>query len=135
MLFAAEHGPVDKKLLLQFAKQFSKSQKIAMPKRLEPGPELYPGLDLFYDAFWDLTTERPAETAPIPWSRIQQWAVATRLSGDQRALLHGHIRAMDLAFLGWRRDKQGRTKSPPKPEEGQNGKPVRPRPPHGNPRR
>lgn len=102
MLWEASHAPVEKKLLLQFVKNFRRSRKVPIPKQLAAGPQLGPGLAIFYTAFWDLVTERASPDSPIPWSRIRLWAEKHRLGDDASEILEHHVRAMDLAFLKWK---------------------------------
>lgn len=43
---------------------------------------------------------------PIPWSAIERYAEANDIEGDQREDLHFHVRALDRAYLEWRRKKK-----------------------------
>ncbi len=62
---------------------------------------LLSGLELFYLAFMDLTTERQLGfgEGPIPWSKIEMYADVHRIRGSQRESLHYMVREMDLAYL------------------------------------
>jgi hypothetical protein len=59
------------------------------------------GLELFYGAFLDLTTDRPMgwDARPIPWTAIKDYADAYDIRGEQREDLFDLIRAMDKAYL------------------------------------
>ena len=67
----------------------------------ESGPELPKHLVLYYDAFWDLDTERinAFDRGRIPWHSIVAYAMFYEFDEDQTDRLITHIKAMDLAFL------------------------------------
>lgn len=55
-----------------------------------------------WDAFWNLTTDRPVgfATGPIPWGSIDRYAVRHRIDGaDAFERFLALIRAMDGAYL------------------------------------
>jgi len=73
-----------------------------LPPAIRDAPELRMGLELYYGAFWDLSTCRPLgmSEGPISWLSIDAYATARGLDAEQRDDLHHHIRAMDRAYLG-----------------------------------
>lgn len=72
-----------------------------LPKRIANAPELMLGLELYYDAFWDLATCRPIGlgAGSIPWSAIRDYALTFEFDEEQEDDLFYFIRAMDNAFL------------------------------------
>lgn len=72
-----------------------------MLDKLPAAPELRMGLELYYGAFWDLSTCRPIgmSEGPISWLSIDAYATARGLDEEQRDDLHHHIRFMDRAYL------------------------------------
>ena len=64
-------------------------------------PRLPPGLDVFMEAYRDLSTERPADGA-IPWSATMAWADRMGLPPDFADVLWGVIWRADLAERQWR---------------------------------
>lgn len=69
--------------------------------QIESGPELPNHLIIYYEAFWDLDTERinAFDRGRIPWHSIAAYAMFYALDEDQTDRLIAHIKAMDLAFL------------------------------------
>lgn len=67
-------------------------------------PELHPGLGLYYQAFWALSTTRSIgmDYGPIPWTAIQEYARWWRLDEEQTDSLHYHLSEMDKVFLAHR---------------------------------
>jgi len=91
-----EQGPTEQRII----KQCMRARK-PFPKSIQNAPRLFMGLELYWDAFWDLSTCRPAGmgAGPIPWSVIRDYAVTFELDQDQEEELYHHIRVMDNAFL------------------------------------
>jgi hypothetical protein len=82
-----------------------------MLDKLPAEPELRMGLELYYGAFWDLSTCRPLgmSEGPISWLAIDAYATARGLDPAQRNDLQHHIRVMDRAYLehlGKQREKE-----------------------------
>lgn len=79
----------------------------APPDKILNRPELIEGLALFYVAFADLTTDRSVGMAegPIPWSSIVRYAGIYGFDDDLREDLLYLVRAMDRAYLKYRRDE------------------------------
>jgi hypothetical protein len=68
-----------------------------IPKYLIP-PEPLPGAMAWFDDFWELSTERRFEGAPIPWSAIAAYPVAP----SEAETFHRCIRDADAAYLNFR---------------------------------
>jgi hypothetical protein len=74
-------------------------------------PCLQSRVDLFehlrpeWDAFWALSTDRPAGLAQgaIPWTSIDRYAARYRIDGDEFDRFHDLIRALDAAFLSYKK--------------------------------
>lgn len=59
-------------------------------------------LELFYNAFWDITTSRnvgEAGPSPVSWHIIKLWCDEYGLADEDRYAMFHHIRAMDMAYL------------------------------------
>jgi hypothetical protein len=95
-----------------------------IPQELANAPQVYPWLLVFQRAFWDLIGDRPSNDSPIPWMVRQRWAEVHGLDEEATMLLHHHVRAQDLAFLGYVRNTR-QSSQPDKPQQkfGQNGQP------------
>ena len=80
----------------------------ALPKKIENAPSLMMGLELYWDAFLDLSTCRPTGMGmgPIPWSAIRDYAVTFDFDEDQHEDLYHFIRVMDNAFIEHHRNKK-----------------------------
>lgn len=75
-----------------------------LPGRIQNAPQLEIGLELYYGAFWDLTTCRPGgwTVTPIPWSAIKEYGELNEFDPDQMEDLFVYIRLMDNAYIDWR---------------------------------
>ena len=87
-------------------------QRSRLPDRIANAPKLFFGLELYYDAFWELNTCRSAGwgVMPIPWSSIRDYSVTFDLDEAQEEDLFYLIRVMDNAFLDYH---EGKKPSPP----------------------
>lgn len=74
----------------------------ALPTNIANAPELDPGLDLFYNAFFDLDSERAMAAmgvGRIPSSAIRAYAHEFDLDERQSEQLSDYITQMDSAFI------------------------------------
>lgn len=74
-----------------------------LPQAIRDAPELDVGLDMYYQAFADLSSCRPIGFGEgrIPWTAVEQYADSLGLQGDQREDLHHHMTEMDMVYLEW----------------------------------
>lgn len=79
-----------------------------LPEQIQNAPELFDGLEIYWNAFGDLTTCRSIGfgVGPIPWTAIRDYADEYQFVGEQRILLFRHIRAMDMAYLDYNKPKE-----------------------------
>lgn len=79
-----------------------------IPKAIQNAPTLALGLELFYEAFQELSSSRTIgwSEGPIQRSEISLWARDIELSKDLTDELHFYIREMDSAYLSYRREQQ-----------------------------
>jgi len=79
-----------------------------IPNRIKNKPKLEAGLDLFFHAFYELSTERLGGMGPmpIPWSAIHNYCVANDITGELREDMLHFVRAMDCAYLEHVMEKQ-----------------------------
>lgn len=70
-----------------------------LPDKIANAPELYQGLQLFLQAFFDLDSERShgMGITMIPWSAIHFYGNANEFSEEQKEDLVYFIRKMDVA--------------------------------------
>lgn len=82
-----------------------------LPARIANAPTLHLGLELFYNAFWDLTSCRDTGwgVGQIPWLAMRAYAVAWQFNGEQEEELYQYIRAMDNVYIDYY-DKKNKTK-------------------------
>ena len=75
-------------------------------------PTLTIGLELYYQAFLDLTSCRPSGfgVCPIPWYVIRDYAETFQFDSDQEDALYYHIRAMDKVFMDYHNEKLDKKK-------------------------
>lgn len=71
---------------------------------------MFIGLDLYWDAYVDLSACRPASfggASPIPWSAMAEYAVIHEFDEEQRESLFYLARRMDAAFIKWFEKRHG----------------------------
>lgn len=68
-----------------------------LPDRIAAAPELFLGLELYLQAFFDLDTERNHANGPcaIPYSAIARYAEINKFDEEQTGNLHYFVRQMD----------------------------------------
>ncbi len=78
-----------------------------MPAWYLDEPPLCSGDDFYLSAFWDLNTCRVNGfgLGPIPWDKVNTYALTARLDEDLIRPFIRIIRAMDTAYIDWM-DKQ-----------------------------
>jgi hypothetical protein len=118
-----EQGPTEKSIIEQCIRTRS-----PLPNAIANAPQLLPGLELYYNAFMDLTSCRQMGfgEGPISWLSVAEYCAVHSIEGDQREELFYHIREMDTAYLELRakQSKRGSTTTPAKhtPFRGKVGK-------------
>ena len=80
-----------------------------LPEKIANAPRLQLGLDLYFDAFFDLSTCRPIGMGmgPIPWSVIRDYAETFRLSEEQTDDLSYYVRVLDVEYMKHQAPKKG----------------------------
>lgn len=81
---------------------------MAPPEFIANAPVLLPGLELYYDAFQELSTCRPyigleGLPGPIPWTAIDRYGLAHGFEEEGLKYLVRMIRALDDEFLVYMR--------------------------------
>lgn len=102
MLYVLEMGLIEQGIARQ---AYAANQP--MPDKIANAPELEEGLEVYFEAYFDLDTERNHGMGlmQIPWSKIQMYAEANQFDEEQTEELHAYIRQMDNANLA-RLDKK-----------------------------
>jgi hypothetical protein len=103
MLFQVEHDPEDVVFIVKSCMQSG----MPLPDFIKNEPELMPGLEIFLQAFWDLSTCRQMGMGlgPIPWTSVQEYCTINGGSEEFNRDMHFHIRQLDAAYLAWCSDK------------------------------
>lgn len=72
-----------------------------LPPQFANAPDLWPGLEFYWSAFWALDSCRAMgmSVGPIPWTAIEQWCDAKEVDDEERETVHYLIRRMDIAYL------------------------------------
>jgi hypothetical protein len=93
----------DRKIIKQCMRQ-----KRPLPEKITNMPELRLGLELYYVAFWDLSTCRPVGLGigAIPWLAIRDYALAFEFDEEQAEYLFYCVRRMDNAFIEFHSKKK-----------------------------
>jgi len=76
-------------------------ERLPLPAKIREAPSLFQGLELYYDAFLELSSCRFTGFAlgPIPWTAMRDYAEAFELDEEQKDDLFYFVRAMDVAYL------------------------------------
>lgn len=84
-----------------------------LPQRIKNAPNMPFGLELFYSAFLDLNTCRPAGWGlqGIPWSAISDYAEVIGIYDEDRDDLFYFVTSLDSAFRDYH-DKKTVRESP-----------------------
>jgi hypothetical protein len=82
-----------------------------LPERIKNKPELFFGLALFYNAWYDLDSERDRPKR-ITRGMCFSYAVDYDLDEEQSEDLWYHISRMDIEFLEWWKKKQPKARNP-----------------------
>lgn len=85
------------------------AHNMPLPDSIAFAPELQLGLELFYSAFWDLTTCRPSgwTVQPIPWSAVVEWGQMHELDAEEMDDLIFYTREMDGEYITYVSEKTG----------------------------
>jgi hypothetical protein len=79
-------------------------QRQPLPERIAKAPQLWLGLELFYQSFLELNDERQLGygEGPIPWRAMSEFCTAHEIEGEQRDDFFYHIKQLDTAYLKFR---------------------------------
>lgn len=79
-----------------------------LPDAIADAPELYAGLEVYYEAFIELSTCRDhgMGIGPIPWTAVDRYAERHGFRGDGFSYLLKMVRAMDDAFIKHMKQKE-----------------------------
>lgn len=82
--------------------------RLPLPARIQNAPELQLGLELYFLAFFELSSCRPIgmDEGPIPWIAIWDYCERLGIEGDQRDDMFYHIRSMDNAYFQYKSSKR-----------------------------
>lgn len=96
----------DRQAVLSISRQCQREGK-NLPKFILESPELTLGLDLYYDAYWELDGDRAVgmSVGRIPWTATADYAIAHEFSEDQRSALFHFVRVLDSAYLKYHSEK------------------------------
>ena len=102
MLYELEQGR-DEDALVNLALK----NGMPIPEYINNAPQLWPGLGIYYKAFWDLMSSRMVAfgPGPIPWDAVDRYAERRQFDDDQRVALEHHIQLMDVVYLKYWNDK------------------------------
>lgn len=72
-----------------------------LPEPIANAPDLWQGLELYYEGFLNLSTTRinGFGIGSISWISVQQYCQLMELDEDQTFAMHHHVREMDRVFL------------------------------------
>lgn len=73
-----------------------------IPAKFRDAPELFAGIEVFYNAFMDMTSCRDlgfGQIGPISWLTVQRYCEVYGIEGEQREDMFYHVGRMDRAYL------------------------------------
>ena len=76
-------------------------QRMPLPSVIEDCPELIPGLEVFYEAFIELSSCRQSGfgASPIPWDAMNTYADVNKFEGEDKDEFFYFVRALDNHYL------------------------------------
>lgn len=82
-------------------------RRIPLPEKIANAPRILKGLEGFYIAFWELSTDRQSGmgAGPIPWTAINLYCQREGVTGEDYDYLLDMVRAMDRVFLDYQKEK------------------------------
>lgn len=82
-----------------------------LPDKIANKPELIGGLEIYWKAFVELSSDRQIGMAegPIPWSSMNMWAIRHGIYGDDFDRFIAILRSLDEAYL----QKQNKSRKKP----------------------
>jgi hypothetical protein len=77
-----------------------------LPDKIKNKPEVKLGLELYWKAFQDLSSDRDIGmgVGPIPWSSMNEWGARNHIRGDDFERFVAVLRGMDSIYM----DKQSK---------------------------
>lgn len=84
-----------------------------LPDRIQNAPELYQGLELYYNGFTELTSCRQVGygLGPIPMLSILEYCMVNGIEGEQREDFVWFVQRLDQKYLEWSNDRGNKQKS------------------------
>lgn len=81
-----------------------------LPDKIKGAPQILPGLELYYEAFTELSSSRTSGMGigAIPWTAIDRWALRYEVEGDDFERLAMYIRMMDAKFIEFASKQQSK---------------------------
>lgn len=78
-----------------------------LPEKIANAPTIRQGLEVYYVAFWELSTCRPIGmgVGQIPWTAIDQYAARQGWEGERYEDLVDFTRAMDRTFMAYQSER------------------------------
>jgi hypothetical protein len=72
-----------------------------LPDKIKNRPKLRPGLDLYWRAFWEMSSDREIGmgVGPIPWRTVNDWCLRNDIWGEDFERLLTILRGMDGEFM------------------------------------
>jgi hypothetical protein len=87
-----------------------------LPDAIANKPELVLGLEMYWRAFWELSTDRAIGMAegPIPWSSMNRYAIRYGLHDEDYDRFVLIIKGMDREYIGYRNAENNKKTRKPK---------------------
>lgn len=101
LLYQLEHAPGEQALL-----ELAVRQKRPVPEHIKNAPQLEMGLEYYFEAFREISTERRTPTSPIPASAIRNFCRDYGLDEEMADDVYSHVMGMDDAYLPWAISRQ-----------------------------
>lgn len=104
--------------------QAAARDRTPLPARIANKPDVWLGLEMYYQAFMDLTSCRGTgygTEGPISWLTIAEYADRQSFEGDQREDLFYFVQKLDAVYLEFKAKKL-EAKVAPKGPVGKKGK-------------
>ena len=89
-------------------RRYEDKDESQIPNSLLDEPALLPGLGIYYDAFWELSSDRSSGmgVGHIPYSSLMAYCKEWELDEDMAFLMKKLVRKMDNHFLDWQNKQE-----------------------------
>ncbi len=105
-MYTLEQVPVEQRIIRQCM-----HDGLPLPEKIKNAPQLGFGLNIFYDAYFNLETCRlnGMSMGRIPWTAVQNYCESKGFTEEQTASAQLYIKMMDTEYIKFSDSKNGKS--------------------------